>query len=270
VSTGAGYFYDTPNRGQSTGVFANRNSHADLVQIAMLLLAAFAGERVRTRAQRMGVVGGLLLLALLCVISISRLGIAILPFTFLVSVALLFRGERQSRRWRILLPAGAALVIVALLIAQSDAIRPIFARFGTVSAEGRGDIWAGTLVAIRETWPWGTGLGTFVPVYAAIEDLDTMSPNWVNNAHNDYLELALDGGLAAVLLLIGFFAALGARALAVMRGGQPVAQAALAGVAVLLVHSVGDYPLRTFTLLAVFATLLAMLHDAPAVDEFNV
>ena len=53
--------------------------------------------------------------------------------------------------------------------------------------------------------PLGSGLGTFVPVYAIFEKPgDTALNSYVNRAHNDVLELWLETGVLG-LVLMGLF-----------------------------------------------------------------
>ena len=52
--------------------------------------------------------------------------------------------------------------------------------------------------------PIGSGLGTFVPVYAMFEKPEDASPTYVNHAHNDILEVWLETGVLG-LVLMGLF-----------------------------------------------------------------
>ena len=52
----------------------------------------------------------------------------------------------------------------------------------------------------------GTGFGTFVPIYQSAESLESVVPQYINHAHNDYLELLLEGGAPAACLLFCFLA----------------------------------------------------------------
>ena len=55
-----------------------------------------------------------------------------------------------------------------------------------------------------KTFPLGAGLGTFVPVYAAVEKTEDMFESYANRAHNDLAELLLETGLPGGALLLTF------------------------------------------------------------------
>ena len=111
--------------------------------------------------------------------------------------------------------------------------------------------------------PLGSGLGSFLQVYRLYESPDRVTPEYVVHAHNDYAELALELGVAGVVLILCFLAWWLAAARAAWRtgGGGPYARAASIASAVILVHSLVDFPLRTAAIGAAFAMCLALLID---------
>jgi O-antigen ligase len=123
--------------------------------------------------------------------------------------------------------------------------------------------------------PLGSGMGTFVPVYATFErPEDTVAGSYVNHAHNDVLELWLEAGVAG-LSLAGLFAIwLMLRSVTVWRPkpgsgmleiDRHLARAATMVAALLLAHSVVDYPLRTGAMMALMAFACALLLQQPGV-----
>jgi O-antigen ligase len=116
---------------------------------------------------------------------------------------------------------------------------------------------------LKQSWPWGSGLGTFVPVFQANENLDLVQAAWVNHAHNDLLEWLLETGLPGAILLAAALASLIWRMLRLMRSRTVADPApALAGFTILLllsVHSLVDYPLRMRSLAAVAALAIAFI-----------
>lgn len=84
-----------------------------------------------------------------------------------------------------------------------------------------------------EAWgafdPAGSGLGSYREVYRLFESPSEVNSTFVNHAHNDYLELAVELGLPGVLLMILFLAWWGATAWQVGRS-QAFDQYAQAGV----------------------------------------
>jgi hypothetical protein len=109
--------------------------------------------------------------------------------------------------------------------------------------------------------PFGSGFGTFVPVYDKFAPRTLLADTYVNRAHNDWLELWLTGGAPAIILAFGFLLWFGVTAFRLWNGRQPntpildlaLAQAASIVIVLLLLHSVVDYPLRTPALSVLFA-----------------
>lgn len=80
---------------------------------------------------------------------------------------------------------------------------------------------------------------------------------YVNHAHNEYLEVIFEGGVIAAIGIIFYLIIL---AVSVFGGGKNTFQkAALLSIVFLLVHSFVDYPLRTMALALTFAYLNAIV-----------
>lgn len=242
--------YGGAHAGYSTGLMINRNHHADLIIAGILLLplAVPRGGALRqplTLALTVVICG----LAVSVMATTSRAGMALAAPATLLALAMLWR---LRARWIAL--AGVLLALVAALMARLPAYSALIGRFAQVADDERMTIAANTAVAIRHFWPWGSGYGSFVPVYATFEDLDRMHANRVIAAHNDYLQILLEGGLAGMLTLAGalaIVAVLGWR-LASRRAG--VAGWAPFAVAIFLfLHSAFDFPLRMAALSCLMA-----------------
>jgi len=103
------------------------------------------------------------------------------------------------------------------------------------------------------------------------ETLAIVGTHFVNNAHDDYLELAVETGVFGPALLAMLFLWLSQRGIVLWhvesldRAGRTAAFALL-GLAALALHSIFDYPLRTQAILAVATLLLvcvAAAHSRP-------
>jgi hypothetical protein len=145
-----------------------------------------------------------------------------------------------------------------------------------LSAGGRIANFPDILFTLQQFWPWGSGFGTFVPVFKANENLDLIGNLYLNHAHNDLLELLIEGGLPVALLLIAGLLAMAVRLwrwVAAARSTEPAI--ALAGLTILvlaMVHSLVDYPLRMHALAAVAAVALAFFvspAQRPEADRRN-
>ena len=234
--------------GTAAGLFANRNAQADLLVIAtgiVLLLAGRWRDRLVGWPARatLGVV--LVVLALSTVATGSRMGMALLAGTLVAGAA----GSGKAVR----VPIGAIGLLLAVLLASGTTLDRSFARFAD---EGhRSEIWQDSLVLAREAAPVGVGMGGFAPLFERIEPLDRVQPTHVNRAHNDWLELAVEGGLPALLLLAVLLVFVSARAVRRWRDPDPDRRllARFAGLTLLVfaMHSAVDYPLRNLTLLTI-------------------
>ncbi len=96
-----------------------------------------------------------------------------------------------------------------------------------------------------------------------------MIGSYVNRAHDDYLELWLEAGVVGAtfgaigLIWIGRNAISPWRRADAGSADNLLARAATISIALLLLHSFVDYPLRTSAMLAFFAVACALLTKAP-------
>jgi O-antigen ligase len=117
------------------------------------------------------------------------------------------------------------------------------------------------LQMIGAYFPVGTGFGSFDPVFRLHEPFDLLKPSYFNHAHNDFLEIILNGGLPGALLLMGAIAWWAIRSVNAWRGGSTTARLGSATVFLILVASVSDYPLRTPQMMAVLAIAALWMGD---------
>lgn len=257
--------YRLTHHGVGVGFFANRNHHADLLLIAALLGAAVLRWDPWRRFGTRGRSAALVLLGLFAlgvVTTFSRTGLALLvPVAMLV--VLMTVQVRDRRTLAMLVGAGVlAAALIAWMVQSNAVLGGLLTRFGAQSDE-RFSFWPDVLYAMRLYLPWGSGLGSFDPVFRSVEQLDNVLPAYVVHAHNDYAELALEMGVPGLVLVVAGVIALGMAAFgrgAIARfRGDPVRVAAVLGLLLLLMHSAIDYPLRTLTLSTLFAVLAALL-----------
>ena len=251
-------FYSSSHVEDLTGFQANRNSAADVLLTGLFAFAALgASQRVpQWRSAAVGFVAAALLLAGAVLLTASRAGIALLVVS--VAVAALVMGYRH-RAWsrpRVRLAVGGTALAVFAGLAWTVATNPVLGRIGARFAGGsepRPEIWRDTVYAIGQYWPWGSGIGTFVPVFAAAERLEAVDSSFPNRAHNDFLELTLEAGipgLALLAVLIGMLAWRWAIRWRAAAAPQERAELAFAAATLVLLgaHSIVDYPLRSMAL----------------------
>jgi O-antigen ligase len=260
--------YAITNPNSPVGFFANANHQGTLILCALPFAGVLAarGATGRSRSRKTGSAIISLATALFIAIGAAISGSSAVYGLFLVAafatLLIYFRdiGGRIGRGWSI----GAAAI---LLLFVAFAIR------GPLSTEqlssslaedptSRRVIATTTVEAIERSFPVGTGLGSFSTVYRRFQDPNVVTGTFVNHAHNDYLEIALETGGAGLLLIFAFVAWWLVRTVAVWRAdgtGQATARAGSIIVLIVLLHSIVDYPLRTAAIAVVIAMGCALL-----------
>lgn len=259
--------FETRHRGFGVGLFVNRNHLALFLLIAMQIAALSGipgplGKAQGSNAAEWGMrAGSLLLLSLGVLATLSRTGAFLLPVALATSILINRRGRLKGR---MVLGGAVVAALFAFVLRLAPPVQALFARYATAADDKRFEFWENTLVALRDAFPLGTGFGTFRLVYPTVEPLDQLAPDIVNHAHNDFLELILEGGLLGVALLLAWLAGiafLASRGRKVAQGRRerllPVVVLVVTGLA--LAASVVDYPLRMNTIAVSIALLLGML-----------
>lgn len=279
-------FFPFTDPADAVATFANRNHFAALLYTVTLFASAWAmNTRALAGARRhvdtldttslLWLLAGFTVLVILVAaqtMTRSRMGLTLTIVALLGALALAVRsqGDPSTTTARRLLLGATAL---ALTFAAQFALFRVMERFAVDPvADTRLTFARTTIEAARAFMPLGSGLGTFVPVYAMFEKPEEVMPFYANRAHNDVLELWLEAGAAGLTLFAAFILWLTGRTFAVWRrdvgrGSSAIdtalARAASMAVVLLLVHSLVDYPLRTGAIMAVFAFACALLIDPP-------
>ena len=268
-------FYASSHVEDLTGFQANRNAEADVLLTGLFALAALGvGHVFRLRRYAALALGSAaILLAAAVLLTASRAGTALLVLTLAAATGFAGYRYRHLRRSSLATKTGLGATAVALVAALGWVIvtYPVSGRLGARFADGAGprpEIWRDTIYAIGQYWPWGSGIGTFVPVFLAAERLEAVDWSHPNRAHNEVLELALEAGLPGLVLLAILLGLLAWRwAIRVRATAAPQERAELYFAAATLVtlgaHSIVDYPLRSMAL-ATFAGVAAGFILAPA------
>jgi O-antigen ligase len=268
------------NATDAVGFFANRNHFAALLYCAILFASArlLDAERsacshprleIRFASFILHLAGATTIVVLLAgeAMARSRAGIVLAAVAVFGSFALSY-SRGQNRRGGSSRRSLFAATAVALAISLQFTFTRMLGRFDDgIAEDGRWIIARRTIAAAIDHSPLGVGLGAFVPVYASYErPQDTLINAYVNHAHNDFLEIWLESGLVAPLLVCVFVAWWSARSFALWRDTRakvheidPYARAATIIVALLLTHSFVDYPLRTSAMMAVLALACASM-----------
>jgi len=263
---GTWYFYQRTNLGVAVGTFANGNHFATLLLATMPLLAALAAAKWRSASSQqdrslivaLGL-GATALLGFGVLINRSSAMLMLGPPVAAAAALLLFRLSRQR-----LFQGGAAIGLVLAVAAAGVVVARDVPAWGIgASIDTRTQFWSRSLTAAKDHALAGSGFGTFQKVYRQYEDPAAVDRWYVNHAHNDYLELAVEGGVPAILLTLVFLWWWAGRGRELWLSPTALEQkGALIASAAILLHSALDYPLRTAAISVVFAFCLAMLAGA--------
>lgn len=250
----------------AVGFFANINHMAALLLVtipfASALLLSSEGAGAASKHGRWIIGISTLVLAGIGIALIGTRAVLALSGPVLIASIAIARG---AARWRVIAFPIAGLGLfggIALLAASpiGTAVSATGAGIGE-AAETRQEIWSTTAAAIRESFPVGTGLGSFEQVYMQYEDPSEVGRKYINHAHNDYLELVLELGAAGLILIVLFLGWWAKAAVRIWTSplSTPFERAATIASAALLAHSVVDYPLRTAALSAIFGMAIAIM-----------
>ncbi len=159
--------------------------------------------------------------------------------------------------------AGAAvlsLAFVTYFLSRAEAIERLF--YEAQDTDLRQDFWVTSVMYLKEFFPWGAGPGAFANAYQAGEPLASLDSTYLNHAHNDWIETIVTmGGFGVLIFAVAIFFYV-RRTWTIWRRADSSSQstifARMASITVLLIalSSVTDYPLRTPTMMALFALFL--------------
>ena len=285
--------------GEVTSTFINRNNFATLAGMGSVLffglvmhrmgqiIRAGHGERFKYRLERMlaalaGVEGLYLIGALMTLgslfLSRSRAGLFATLSALGVLIVLSLWGMRSGRGGRTghdrhgghgggMGKSGLALMalvmvggIIASFNMSGERIATRLVR-SELTIEGRMAVYPRLVEAIRDYPLTGTGYGTFEDMFPLYRD-ETVSPfgHW-DKAHNSYLELMMELGLPASLML---FLAIGLLVWRCLRGGvtrhrdRYIPLIALAASVLVALHSLVDFSLQIPGVAIPYAALLGV------------
>lgn len=268
------YVWSWTRAGSVNGFFANRNHLASSLLVTLPFAVIFGAATLRRRDRRTSALWFGALFAGLVVVALaairSRAGITLFAPAMMFSLLATWIAAGRGRPGPALLvlvgAVGAALTAVAVL-----ALPPILARFDTEGApEVRFERWPLVAETAQTYLPLGTGLGSFDAVYRSVEPLEELDSTYFNQAHNEYLETWLETGWLGIGLILVFLVWFARRSWTAWKAPPSregdLQRAASIGIGVLLLHSVGDYPLRTVTLAVLFALCCGLLELAGRPD----
>ena len=278
-------FYSITNKDAAVGFFSNANHFGTFIALC-IPIATYLGLRFdatrtvhESRAPLIVAASAVALLTAAGLASMSRAAYGATAFALLLSAALVLLHLPLSPRAKLGGAVGSVTVVAAAAAAFVASGRfAEMAEIDQVGTRGRLALWPRFAEMARDAFPFGSGLGSFDPVYRAYEDYARLSARYLNNAHNDLAQVAIEAGflgLAMLVLWAWLIVRTFARALAnpgLLERESSLGRAKLVvlgfGIIVLLGHSLVDYPLRGACVSATFALLLAQaLGAAPSLQR---
>lgn len=260
---------ENPMPGVLFGTFANRNT-TGLFLVGALTLAAFLPAPAKMARNALALrfaICALLLVAIVLTRSRTALVLSFIPLGLAGLRFVIWRwkhgadGPAKGRKWLAILPVlGVIAVVAAVLVASPGRLGMTLDRFGQGGEDARAYIWEDSAYAADRYWPVGAGTGTFDEVFQLDESLENMTVRRAGRAHNDYLEVAIETGIAGIGLIAAWICLLAW--LSWKARNTRDRWIAWSGAAILLaiaLQSITDYPLRNQSLLTLGSFALLIL-----------
>lgn len=299
------YLFRITNEGALVGLFANRNHHAVLLAIGILAAGwLVANEATRRNPKPLlipALIGSIVTFLLLIFAIGSRTGLvcgmggALLAYGVIrrsyrfkqkqiihgrskqrVRQAAEARSERLKRGVFATIPFFLIGALTALFY-LSDRGNSVTRLFGSDTAEdGRVQTLAPILSLLKEQWLLGSGFGSFARVYQIIEPDALLQEAYLNHAHNDWLQLPIEGGVPGALIFIvgmswiSFQLVRSWRDRSEREGAKTAEVWVLAAAFVVLAAgSMTDYPLRapSMAMVAMFLVVILIRHREDVCDS---
>jgi O-antigen ligase len=268
----------------ATGTYINRNHYAGLLEMILpfgvaLILYEYGKLRgndpqsaasLKAMVQRRSFLKFVLCLCISVVLFValifsrSRMGILAASASILIMFGFAVISRRQGKASLVFF---AVFAVLSLGLAIWIGPGPIVSRFENVGQEyssldqSRLSIWRDAVKLIERHPVFGTGLGTFPVAFTSVQT--AFLGQFVNHAHNDYLELASDVGVPAALMLFATFVFILARATRVfLRAAgnfdRAIALGCVGSIVAILLHSLTDFNLYMPANALVFSAVLGL------------
>lgn len=260
------YFQKTYMAGTGTpvGFFANPNHFASLLVIGILLSAyqifqAINSRRNRRRKYTPVLTAFIVMSILLISLTRSNSAVVILGMTFIPLLFLMVK-SRQKKRFFLGLSFLCGLLFLFDYLIIGNNLQNVQNQLSSIEG-GRIEIWSTIINHPSYLSVFGTGPGSFYETYLIMSQSSDFNRVYINEAHNDYLQIVMELGLIGGGLVIGFLIWFAKSLVVTILHKTPAREEKLLCLFCMLVpllHSITDYPLRTpaFMGVAVFFTCL--------------
>jgi O-antigen ligase len=265
------WIWSLDQNGLIYGPYVNHNHYAGLMEMLspfplVLAISRFTDQNRKLAATAVGA-----LMAATIFLSGSRGGM--LAFAVQAIALAVLMSRRQEKNWKqpAVLIAFLVAVIAFLFWIGGSALTH---RLASIHTETRQELSGGTRLTIdRDSlrmWTkrplLGWGLGTFPEIYPEFRSFYTSF--FVNQAHNDYLQLLVETGLAGFAIVVWFLSLALRRGLGKLQNWTQtyngvLTAGCLLGILGILVHSFFDFNLQIPANAALFYVLCAIAAAEP-------
>jgi len=270
------YWIWLPQQGGAIyGPYVNHNHYAGLMEMLIPFPLALAASRVAEGNRKIFsmIAAGLMTGSIF--LSGSRGGMLAILVQAAVLAVLVLRSQRGNWKQPLLL-GGVLILAIGLLVWLGG--NELSQRLASIHSEARAELDGGMRLTIdRDCWHMflqkpilGWGLGTFPIVYGGFRSF--FSTFFVNQAHNDYLQLLVETGVAGFAIAIWFLVLVFRHGFAKLNDWNQTASgvfttASLLGCIGILVHSFFDFNLQIPANAALFYVLCAFATASPLVES---
>lgn len=253
------------------GPYVNHNHYAGLLEMLTPFPLVLAATRFTEGNRKLFVMAIAALMAGSIFLSGSRGGMLAFVAEIIVLTVLVLGSHKNN--WRQPLLLGAFLILVVGFLVWLGG-NELTRRLASIHTEAQAEITGGMRVTIdrdcvrmflkRPLLGWG--LGTFPIVYPGFRSF--YSTFFVNEAHNDYLQLFVETGLAGFAIAVWFLVTVFHRAAAKLKNWNQTPSGALTAACLLgcvgiLVHSFLDFNLQIPANAAFFYVLCGIAASPP-------
>lgn len=273
----AGVEYDNPlinyQAGTISGNFANRNHFALFVALGCLIAPVWGFKGgLQSNWKALASISLLPFFLLVILATGSRMGLALAGVAILTGLFIvwpnIFQVLQSWPRRRVYSIVATTLLALVGLVALSFQLDRAIALDRTLDLRVTDDLRSQALPfvidAIARYFPAGAGFGTFDPVFRIGEPDALLQPAYWNHAHNDWLEVILDGGVLGAALMVGavvWAISAARRAGWNKREGATLGRVGMAALLLVMLASVADYPARTPMWMAIIVIAALWLHS---------
>ena len=259
------------------GPYVNHNHYAGLMEMLTPFPLVLANSRFPDQNHKFALIGVVALMAGTIFLSGSRGGMLAFAVQLIALAVLLSR--RPEKNWKqpgLLIAVMVAMIALLFWIGGSELTH----RLVSIHTETRQELSGGTRLSIdRDSlrmWTkrplLGWGFGTFPDVYPQFRSFYTSF--FVNQAHNDYLQLLVETGLAGFAVAVWFLVLMSRSALRKLGDWTQTPNGVLTagcllGVLGILVHSFLDFNLQIPANAALFYALCAVAAAEPVSESLR-